>query len=161
MRPIYAQRASNTLRTWCQPAVASTKVGRTTTHWPKLQIFNAPVVRPPCVVCVWPGLKGTVTQEGRMGDAQPALWKSENVLSPTFVRMLEKLASWHRMILQGVCPTYVWRWSSALHACLAFFLACTFMRRAPRTLLSMLKKSDAHSEWRRMHSVGPSHSTNG
>ena len=38
-------------------------------------------------------------------------------------------------------------------------LACTFMRRAPRTVLCMHKNPDAHNERRRMHSVGPARST--
>ena len=32
-------------------------------------------------------------------------------------------------------------------------LACTFMRRAPRTVLCMHKNPDAHDERRRMHSA--------
>ena len=38
-------------------------------------------------------------------------------------------------------------------------LACTFERRAPRTVLCMHKNPDAHNERRRMHSVGPARST--
>ena len=38
-------------------------------------------------------------------------------------------------------------------------LACTCMRRAPRTVLCMYKNPDAHNERRRMHSVGPARST--
>ena len=38
-------------------------------------------------------------------------------------------------------------------------LACTFIRRAPRTVLCMHKNPDAQNEGRRMHSVGPARST--
>ena len=38
-------------------------------------------------------------------------------------------------------------------------LACTFMRRAPRTVLCMHNNPDALNERRRMHSVGPARST--
>ena len=38
-------------------------------------------------------------------------------------------------------------------------LACTFVRRAPRTVLCMHKNPDALNERRRMHSVGPARLT--
>ena len=38
-------------------------------------------------------------------------------------------------------------------------LACTFMRRSPRTVLCMHKNPDAHNERRRMLNVGPARST--
>ena len=50
-----------------------------------------------------------------------------------------------------VCPALVQR---ALRMA-GVLLACTFMRRAPRTVLCMHKNPDAHNERRRMLSVGP------
>ena len=39
-------------------------------------------------------------------------------------------------------------------------LACTFMRRTPRTVLCMHKNPDAPSEWTRMKNIGSARSTN-
>ena len=54
-----------------------------------------------------------------------------------------------------VCPALVQR---ALRMA-GVLLACTFMRRAPRTVLCMHKNPDAHNERRRMLRVGPARST--
>ena len=88
----------------------------------------------------------------------------KKVVSPNFVRIWDKLASWlgmHSVLLeraaciQGVCSTYVWRWSSALRACLASFWRVHSCVELRAHFWACSKSPDAHSEWRRMHNVGP------
>ena len=107
--------------------------------------------------------KGLVTHRGRIDDARPAHWKSEKVMSQTFVRIWEKLASGHRMhsVLlatartQGVCSMYVWHWSSTLRACLASFWRVHSCVELRTHFWACSKSPDAHSEWRRIYNLGP------
>ena len=90
----------------------------------------------------------------RAGHALEARWvRAHGALGVRYTSVDEHTT--HAQRVPRVCRALVQR---ALRMA-GVLLACTFMRRAPRTVLCMHKNPDAHNERRRMHSVGPARST--